>query len=367
MLLKKYVLMRFLNFYLFAAGGLVGIFLMGDFFERADEFISKNTPFLETIWYYILKIPFVIFYMAPQAVLIATVIAIASLAKTQEITAMKACGISVTGIAMPIVGMSVLIACLILLCNEYIAPVTSKKMNYIYYVKVHKRYSYGMIEKKKIWYKSETGAIWNIETFDHKNGVLHGIRIFFPSGDQSINKRVDCEQAVWTQGRWEFQDGTIRSFDASGLEKTEYFEKTYLKVPETPEDFKTYKIRPEEMSIRSMYDEIKSREADGMDVSEKWVDLNYKLSYPFIGIVLALIGIPLSLRSSRHGGVLFSVAVNLAMGLAFSFVYAMAVSLGRGGTFGPLMAAWGPIALFTAIGFYLILTIDNEKLLPFME
>ena len=367
MILKRYVLKRFLNFYLLAAAGLIGMFLMGDFFERADEFISKNTPLVDTLSYYIYKIPFVIFYMAPQAVLIATVVAIASLAKTQEITAMKACGISVTGITLPVVGMAVLISFLILACNEYIAPFTSKKMNHIYYVKVRERPTYGQVETDKIWYKSQSGAIWNIQNFDPQQSILHGIRIVFTGPQRNIERRVDCAKAVWKEGAWEFINGHIRTFDATGLVKTEYFETTRLPVPETPENFKSFKIRPEEMSLRNMYEEIKTREAEGVDVAEKWVDLNYKLSYPFIAIVLALIGIPLSLRSSRHGGVLFAVAVNLSMGVGFSFFYAMAVSLGRGGTFGPLLAAWGPIALFTAIGFYLILTLDNEKVLPFME
>ena len=44
--------------------------------------------------------------------------------------------------------------------------------------------------------------------------------------------------------------------------------------------------------------------------------------------------------------------------------YAMGISLGHGGTFNPILASWGPNLLFIFIGFYLILTLDSEKLLP---
>ena len=73
---------------------------------------------------------------------------------------------------------------------------------------------------------------------------------------------------------------------------------------------------------------------------------------------------PLSIRSSRHGGLLFCVSVNIAMGFAFSFLYAMGISLGKGGTFDPILAAWGPNLLFTVLGFYLLLTMDSEKVFP---
>ena len=367
MILKRYVLKTFLYFYTLAVCGFVGAFLVGDFFERVDEFISKGTPLWEMVTYYVLKIPFIFFFMGPQAVLLATVLAVASLAKTNEITAMKACGISVTRITLPIIGASVIIALLVLGCNEYVAPETSKKMNHIYYVKVQGRASYGRIENSKIWFKSVNGSIWNIDTFDYANGILNGVSIFLVKDGQTIEKRIDSAKAVWIDNRWEFLNGSIRTFGAEGLKDTEFFEKKYFLVPETPSDFEIKKIRPEEMSVKNMYEEILDYSSEGKDVSGKWVDLNYKLSYPFIGIVMSLIAIPLSLRTSRRGGVLFSVAMNLAMGVGFSFIYAMFVSLGRGGTFDPLLATWGPIALFTAVGFYLVLTIDSERMLPFVK
>jgi len=367
MVLKRYVLKTFLSFYLISCGGFVGIFLIGDFFERADEFIGKNTPLVDILLYYIYKIPFVLFYMAPQAVLLATVLAISSLSKTNEIIAMKACGVSITRITLPIIGASMIIALLVIANGEFISPTASQRMNHIFYVQVRGGTSFKGIETSQIWYKSKTGAIWNIENYNPDKLTLNGISIFITNNNQLIKKRIDAQKAVWVNQQWEFMDGTVRTFDHAGLKKTEFFEKRSFVVPEIPSDFITYKKRPEEMSLMNMYEEILEQQSEGKDVTEKWQDLNYRLSYPFIGVVLALIGIPLSLRSSRQGGLLFSVALNLAIGISFSFLYAMCISMGRGGTFDPVFATWGPIALFTAIGFYLLLTMDSEKPLPFSE
>ena len=142
-LLHRYVLRRFIYCYVSSASGLIGIFLVADFFERIDEFFRRDMPYSDLIYYYIYKIPSVAFYMAPQAVLFATAVTLAVLARDNEITAMKAGGIGVVRITLPIVGASFVIALLVLASNEYIVPIANKKMNYIYKVKVQGHSLYG--------------------------------------------------------------------------------------------------------------------------------------------------------------------------------------------------------------------------------
>ena len=364
MILKKHVLFLFLKVYLLTAAGLIGIFLIVDFFERLDEFMAKNAPFIDLASYYVYKIPFVANYMAPQAVLLATVITLASLARNNEFTAMKACGISVTGITFPIIGASIFIALIVLANSEFIAPITNQKMNYIFYSKVRNQPTYGKIPQNNLWLKAKDHSIWSIDSFDPKKSVLHGVVILIPNDDFGIRKRIDAKSAVWSVDKWFFIDGYTRQFNREGLVSTEYFESRSFPVSETPEDFAKVRKRPEEMSLREMYATIQVHAQEGKDTTKKWIELHRNLSYPFISVVLALLAIPLSLRSSRHGGLLFCVGMNLAMGFVFSFLYAVSISLGRGGTFDPFLAAWGPNLLFTALGFYLLLTLDSEKAFP---
>ncbi len=363
-LLKRYVLGHFIKVYLLTASGLIGVFLIVDFFERIDEFMVKDAPMIDLVSYYAFKIPFIAFYMAPQGVLLATVITLASLAKNNELTAMKACGISVTGITFPIIGASIVISLLILASNEFLAPITNQKMNYIFYGKIRAEPSYGKIPRENLWFKSANGDIWNIEYFDANKSTLKDVIILKPGADHSIVQRIDARQAIWSINKWEFLDGYVRHFNEEGLQSTEQFEKKTFPTPETPKNLAKVRKRPEEMSLREMYRKIQVQTREGKDTSLKWIELQRNFSYPFISVVMALLAIPLSIRSSRHGGLLFSVGVNIAMGFAFSFLYAISISLGRGGTFDPILAAWGPNLLFTVLGFYLLLTMDSEKAFP---
>jgi len=371
-LLKRYVLRKFVYSYLLSAVGLIGIFLIVDFFERVDEFVRRDMPYLDLLYYYIYKIPGVIFYMAPQAVLLATVITLSTLAQNNEIVAMKACGIGVTGITTPIIGSAVVVALLILISNEYVAPIATKRMNYIFEVKVQKNAVFETgdlhihIKRAKIWLTTKDGAIWNIDQFDPETGRMKNVSIFYRLNELEIQKRIDANEVVWNDNHWEFLDGFIRKFSSGGIDSTVYFEKKIFPVKETLNDFITNSktIRSEEMSLREMYEKIKGLTAEGKDTLKSRVELHQKISYPFVSLVLALLAIPLSLRSSRHGGVLFCVGVNLAMGFVFSFLYAMGISLGFGGVFNPVLAAWGPFLFFLSIGFYLIFTLDSEEIIP---
>jgi len=370
-LLHRYVLKRFIYCYVLSATGLIGIFIVVDFFERVDEFIRRDMPYSDLIYYFICKIPSIAFYMAPQAVLLATVITLAVLARDNEIIAMKAGGIGIVGITLPILGSSLVIALLVLASNEYLAPIATKKMNYIFKVKVQGQQTYGDTYvgedpfAKQLWFVAKDKAIWNIRQFDPEEGRISDARIFYRFDNGLIRKRIDVKEVVWNGMHWEFVDGFLRTFDQEGHGTTEYFEKRVIPVLETPDDLmKNIIIHSDEMSLRELYKEIQEMMLEGKDALKNRVELHHKISYPFISVVLALLAIPLSLRSSRHGGVLFCFGINLAMGFVFSFLYAMGISLGFGGIFSPLFAAWGPFLLFSSLGFYLLFTLDSEYVIP---
>jgi lipopolysaccharide export system permease protein len=373
-LLHRYVLRRFIYCYVLSATGLIGIFLVVDFFERVDEFIRRDMPYSDLIYYFIFKIPSIAFYMAPQAVLLATVITLAVLARDNEIIAMKAGGIGIVGITLPILGAALVVALLVLASNEYLAPIATKKMNYIFKVKVQGNPVFGdtyievgdrLAGGGEVWFIAKDRAIWNIGHFDSDEGKVKGARIFYRFDNGAIQKRIDVKEVIWNGTSWELMDGFERTFGHKGPKKTEYFKKKELLIEETLSDFlKNLVIHSDELSLRELYQATQEMALEGKDTLKNRVEFHQKISYPFISIVLALLAIPLSLRSSRHGGVLFCVGINLAMGFVFSFLYAMGISLGFGGFFSPLFAAWGPFILFLSLGFYLLFTLDSEYIIP---
>ena len=101
--LDLYLLNRFLIVLFLAIIGFVSIFLIVDLIENLDRFMDNNVPKEIVTKYYIYTLPYFLSIGLPMSVLISTVISLGYLVKRNEWTAMKASGISIYRVAIPLV------------------------------------------------------------------------------------------------------------------------------------------------------------------------------------------------------------------------------------------------------------------------
>ena len=102
-LLDKYILKEFLRFFIITFFSFILLFIIVDFFEKIRMFLSNNASVSQIASYFIFSIPMIISYILPPAVLLATLITFGSFSKSNEITAMKANGVSIYRICLPII------------------------------------------------------------------------------------------------------------------------------------------------------------------------------------------------------------------------------------------------------------------------
>ena len=101
--LDLYLLNQFLIVLFLAIIGFVSIFLIVDLIENLDRFMDNNVPKKIVTKYYIYTLPYFLSIGLPMSVLISTVISLGYLVKRNEWTAMKASGISIYRVAIPLV------------------------------------------------------------------------------------------------------------------------------------------------------------------------------------------------------------------------------------------------------------------------
>lgn len=363
-ILTRYILKEFLRILFLAATSMISLFVVIDFFEKIDEYVVHKATVFQCLSYYFFKLPLIAFLMVPVAFLLATVITIGSFSRSNELTAMKSCGLSLMRVTGPILLVSIAISAITLLSNEFVIPFTTKKANQIFHVQIRGERPQGLQQRDKIWHRSHDGSIWQIGLFNPQLLEMQNISVFKYQGEKNLNERVDASKAVWENGNWIFYNGSIRTFDESGTVASETFTKRKIYFSVKPEDLNYVKIRKEEMTVRELFAFAQKVKKEGMDNSRYLVDFHYKMSYSFISLITALIGVPFSLKSARSGGVIFCVGLSIIFGFSYYFIFSMGISLGYGGTLPPFLSAWGPHCIFTALGLYLILTIDSETLLP---
>ncbi|HDT12150.1 MAG TPA: LptF/LptG family permease, partial [Candidatus Marinimicrobia bacterium] len=93
-LFDRYLIRRFLGFFLGALAVFLSIFLVVDLVENIDKFIDNELGFSTILNFYVNMFPFYIHIAIPMASLLAIVFHLGKLNKLNELTAIKAFGIS---------------------------------------------------------------------------------------------------------------------------------------------------------------------------------------------------------------------------------------------------------------------------------
>ncbi|MFI5236238.1 MAG: LptF/LptG family permease, partial [Gemmatimonadales bacterium] len=94
-LLDRYILRQLVAPFLFALSGLTGLMLLNQVASRLPKLVGKGLPWSLIGEFFLLTIPFILVMTVPMAVLLATLYAFTHLAADNEVTAMRASGISV--------------------------------------------------------------------------------------------------------------------------------------------------------------------------------------------------------------------------------------------------------------------------------
>jgi lipopolysaccharide export system permease protein len=120
-----------------------------------------------------------------------------------------------------------------------------------------------------------------------------------------------------------------------------------------PKDFgNTYRLA-ETLTLPQLNELISNKLLRGADDTAQYLSVKYeRYAYPFDILILTMIGVVLSARKSRGG-----VGGQIALGFVLAFIFIIFVMLSRNlaqvGSMPPLLAAWFPGMVFSAIGLVL--------------
>lgn len=347
--LFRYVSREFLKLFGLCLSALIAIYLVFDFIDRAGNFFRTDPELQAVLLFFFYKIPTIIFQLVPVSVLLATLLTLALMSRHSEITAMKAGGVSVPTIVLPIILWSLALAGGALAINELVVPAATTQMKYIQKVHIKKQEWRVKVHDKNFWYKSP-GAIYHIKHFRPEDGRLEGLRVFQFDDGFLLRERIDAEAAQWTGKSWTAVNGRRRIFDRGALVSEEAFTERLIALPETPDDLLIYRKDPEQMSFRELYAYIADLKNEGFDVRKYRVDLHAKISFALVSAIMGLLGIPWAIRSGRQGGVAFGIGVAVIISVAYWIILGFGLALGRSGALPVVVAAWGPHVLFGVAG-----------------
>lgn len=353
-LLARYLLREFVRLFALCMLGFILVYVLVDFFDRFGTYLKYRPPIRLILTYFLFKIPLILTQLVPVATLGGVLMGLGVMARHNELTAMRASGVSTLQIARPLLAAAIVLSLGIFVWNESVVPYCSERFRHIDNVEIRNRPQKALLDEQGIWFHGKAG-IYNIEQFDARKQTILGLTIYDFNPGFELRRLIEIPSARWQDDRWSLETPIERRFDTGGNVITRELQPADFSLPDPPQDLQVMQKEPDELNFAKLRRHIRELTRKGIDASEYLVDLHLKLAVPFVPLVMVLIGVPLSTRNPRRRTLATSIGVGLSVGFSYWVLLALAVSLGHGGAIPPLVAAWTANVVFGILGAFLFL------------
>ncbi len=361
LILDEYVLREFFLTFVMVLVTFVMLMLIFTFFELLSDIIKNKTPLVTVGEYLINLTPSMIYLITPLSVLIGVLVVFGIMNRNSELTAMKATGISLYRITVPVVAIAALLSLSLFMFDELYLPQANRRQEALRNViKGKPAETFEHPGRKWIFGQQHPGRpnrIFYYEYFDSDIDTFGNISIFeLNPGSFTIAKRIFASTAHWEPklNTWVFEDGWERTFNGSSITYETFPVKTFREVSEQPAYFKKEVRQSSEMNFGELSTYIHDLRQSGFNTVPLRVQLNHKIAYPLITLVMAVLAIPFALSMGKRGS-LSSIAVAIGVAIAYFVVSGFFEAMGNVSWLPAFLAAWSPDFLFGLAGAWLLL------------
>jgi LPS export ABC transporter permease LptG/LPS export ABC transporter permease LptF len=335
--------------------------LVFTFFELLTDIVRNKVPVIMLMEYLLNLSPSLLYLMAPVAVLLAVLITFGLLEKSSELTAMKATGISIYRAALPVIVVCAIFAAAMFVFDQLYIPRTNREQEILRnQIKGKPPQTYLQADRK--WIFGQNNDIFYYQVFDPYTNQLGGISIFeFDPNTFQLTRRIYAAHAHWDEAlnKWIFAQGWVRTLSGTSIQDYRTFDvATFNELHEDPSYFKKEVKQSAEMNYQELQRYIEDLEQSGFTTVRLKVQLQKKLAFPLITLVMAVLAVPFA-ASGRKGGALGSVVIAIAIAVVYWVTAGLFEAMGNANQLPALLAAWAPDFIFALAGGYFLLRVPT--------
>ena len=371
LILDEYVMGSALRNFMLVLVSLSMLFLIFTFFELIGDIIRYRTPLVTVGEYLVNLIPFILYNVTPLCALVGVLITFGALSRTSELTAMKATGTSLYRVVAPVLLIAAILSAALFAFDEAYLPAANRRQEALRSV-IKGKPAQTFLRPDRQWMSGQTlgpaggeaepTRIFYYQFFDPTQDVFANITVFeFKPGSFTLTRRIYASSARWDQsvGGWVFENGWQRTFKGEATASYQPFMvSTFPEIREQPSYFKKEDRQSQEMSYSELSDYIKDLRQSGFDTTRLRVQLNHKLAYPLMSLVMAILAIPFALSAGKRGN-LAGMGTGIGIAIIYWVVALFFENLGNVNSLPAVLAAWSPDILFAIAGSYLLLRVPT--------
>ncbi len=327
------------------------------FLESLSEVLQRGQPVGVLAGYVWFKLPEYLAYLLPVAVLAAALLALGAVARTNEATAMKACGVSAYRTVLPILALAAAVGGLAFLIQDRVVPASAARAEAAW-DSLHDLPARVASSLNRRWLLGAGGArIYHYDFFEPGTSTFGRLSVFdIDAGRWALVRRTFAERASFEGDHIAYRDGWTRDFSAPPA-------RAFVRAPagrlEAGGDRRVFEApfkEPLQMTFRDLERYTGEVRAMGFPALKLRSELAQKTALPFVSLIMALLAVPFGFRMGRKG-TLVGVGTSVVVAMAFWGAYAIFRSLGGTGVLTPFLGAWGASIIFGLGGLWGLLKI----------
>ncbi len=351
-LLDRYITVMYLRVAGLAFLGLLGLFYISAFLDKSEKIFKGDASLGLVLSFLFYSTPQFVYFIIPLAVLLSVLVTFGLLARSSELTVMKACGISLYRVAFPIVALSLAgSGALFGLEQEVLAQANRRAESADREIRQLPAQNLNPLNRR--WIVARDGSIYHYGYFDAPRRTLTNLSIYQPAGEAwQLAKLTHADTAEFRNDEWIGKRGWIRDY-AGGTARYQPFAEQRLPI-EPPDYFATETPVAELMTVSELRTHIADLSASGVNVVPLAVELQRKLAFPFVTVVMSLLAIPFGVSAGRRGA-LYGIGIGIMLALSYWIILHVFLAIGGAGLLPPFLAGWSANIIVAGAAAYLFL------------
>ena len=362
-LLDRYLFRELLTPMVYCLGGFLIFWVSYDLFTELEELQEHKLHLLDVLGYCAAKTPEFLVTILPVALLLALLYTLTNHARHNEITAMRAAGVSLWRICAPYFAVGLVASAALFALNESLVPRSAAWADQILHRYVPNPDDAAMQHDVHGYLDARSGRLWKFAEFHPRAAEIISPKVSWTLDGKW--QQVQAERAVFTNGEWIFFTATSSAQLTVNGNLVPMFATNLLAMPqfkETPKDmerdmrfskYESLNSRKLNIPLAELWGYLRAHPDLPPDKASKWwTKFDGRLAAPWTCLVVVIIAIPFGAASGRRN-LFFGVAGSIFICFGFFVIQQFCLAFGSGGYLPAWLAAWLPNMIFGGTGLLL--------------
>jgi LPS export ABC transporter permease LptG/LPS export ABC transporter permease LptF len=333
--------------------GLLGLFYISTFIDRSDKIFKGQATTATVLELLVFLTPQFVYYIIPIAALLSVLVTFGLLSRSSELTVMKACGISLYRASASLVLLSLVFSAILFGLEQKVLARANRRAE-VLDSQIRGRPPRTFSATNRRWVLGRDGAIYHYGYFDPQRWELTRLTIYETDQDAwTLRTQTFVRRATFVNGRWQGDGGWRHDFTRDPAQST-VIGRQALPDLEPPDYFATEQPLAEMMTVPQLRDFIRDLSASGLNAVPWAVELQRKLAFPFVTLVMTLLAVPFGVSTGKRG-TLYGIGLGIILALSYWIISSAFIAIGRSGVLTPFLAGWAPNILALGVAGYLLL------------